>query len=52
MDELKSPGTDNSDGHKIFNIGSHVILFENRITCEEGFIRKIRSGRVSADKRS
>lgn len=52
MEELKIPGTGGSDAHKIFNIGSHVTLFENRITCEEDFIREIRSGRVSAEKRS
>ncbi|MCK7507136.1 MAG: PHP domain-containing protein [Desulfobacterales bacterium] len=50
MEELKIPGTGGSDAHKIFNIGSHVTLFENRITCEEDFIREIRSGRVSAEK--
>jgi len=51
MDELKISGTGGSDAHKIFNIGSHVTLFENRITCEEDFIREIRAGRVSAAKR-
>lgn len=52
MDELKIPGTGGNDAHKIFNIGSHVTLFENRITCEEDFIREFRSGRVSAGKRN
>ena len=52
MDELKIPGTGGNDAHKIFNIGSHVTLFENRITCEQDFIREFRSGRVSAGKRN
>ncbi|MEE9913645.1 MAG: PHP domain-containing protein [Deltaproteobacteria bacterium] len=51
MDELKIPGTGGSDAHKILNIGSHVTLFENRITGEEDFIRETRAGRLRAEKR-
>ena len=51
MDELNIPGTGGSDAHKILNIGSHVTLFENRITGEDDFIREIRAGRIRAKKR-
>lgn len=52
MDELKIPGNGGSDAHKIFDTGSHVTLFEDRITCEKDFIRETCSDRAGADKRS
>ena len=51
MDDLGLPGTGSSDAHKVFEVGSFVTLFENRVEGEEDFIREIRSGRIRPGKR-
>jgi hypothetical protein len=51
MKELGIPGTGGSDAHKIFNVGSCVTLFENKIMDEKDFIREIRAGNIRAEKR-
>ena len=51
MNELHIPGTGGSDAHKIFNIGSYVTLFKNKILNENDFIREIRAGNIQAEKR-
>lgn len=52
MAELHIPGSGGSDAHKILNIGSYVTLFKNKIQSEKDFIREIREGNISAEKRS
>ncbi len=51
MEDLGLPGTGSSDAHKIFEVGSFLTLFENRIGGEEDFIREIRKGNIRAEKR-
>ena len=51
MEDLGLPGTGSSDAHKVFEVGSFVTLFGNRIEGEEDFIREIRSGRILPGKR-
>jgi predicted metal-dependent phosphoesterase TrpH len=51
MKELGIPGTGGSDAHKIFNVGSCVTLFKNKILDEKDFIREIRAGNIRAEKR-
>ena len=51
MKERGIPGTGGSDAHKIFNVGSCVTLFENKIADETDFIREIRAGNIAAEKR-
>ena len=51
MKELGIPGTGGSDAHKIFNVGSCVTLFENKILDESDFIREVRAGNIRAEKR-
>jgi hypothetical protein len=41
MADLDLPGTGGSDAHKVFNVGSFVTLFENKISGEEDFLREI-----------
>ncbi len=52
MEDLGIPGTGSSDAHKIFEVGSFVTLFENKIEGEEDFIREVRTGKVRAGKKS
>lgn len=51
MSKLGIPGTGGSDAHKIFTVGSCVTLFEKKVLNEEDFIREIRAGNISAEKR-
>jgi predicted metal-dependent phosphoesterase TrpH len=51
MKEMEIPGTGGSDAHKIFNVGSCVTIFENKIFDEKDFIREIRQGKVRAEKK-
>jgi len=51
MDKLGIPGTGGSDAHKIFALGSCVTVFANKIFDEKDFIREIRLGNLSAEKR-
>ena len=50
MEDLGLPGTGSSDAHKVFEVGSFVTLFENRVGGEEDFIREIRGGNIRAGK--
>ncbi len=50
MEDLGLPGTGSSDAHKIFEVGSFVTFFENKIEGEEDFIREVRNGKVLAGK--
>jgi predicted metal-dependent phosphoesterase TrpH len=52
MAQMKIPGTGGSDAHKILNIGTYVTVFENPVLNEEDFLREIRAGRLSAEKRN
>ena len=52
MTELGLPGTGSSDAHKIFEVGSFVTFFENKVGGEEDFIREVRNGKVRAGKKS
>jgi predicted metal-dependent phosphoesterase TrpH len=51
MEDLGLPGTGSSDAHKIFEVGSFVTFFDNKIGGEEDFIREIRNGKVRAGKK-
>jgi predicted metal-dependent phosphoesterase TrpH len=50
MEDLGLPGTGSSDAHKIFEVGSFVTLFENRIGGEEDFIREVQRGKIRAER--
>ena len=52
MEDLGLPGTGSSDAHKIFEVGSFVTFFDNKIGGEEDFIREARNGKVRAGKKS
>jgi predicted metal-dependent phosphoesterase TrpH len=52
METLAIPGTGGSDAHKVFEVGSCVTLFENKILSEQDFIREIRKGTIGAEKRA
>ena len=50
MEERGLPGTGSSDAHKIFEVGSFITLFENRVEGEEDFLCEIRGGNIRAEK--
>jgi len=52
METLAIPGTGGSDAHKVFEVGSCVTLFENKILSEQDFVREIRNGNIGAEKRA
>jgi hypothetical protein len=51
MSKLGIPGTGGSDAHKIFEVGSCVTIFENKIFDEKDFISEIRQGNIKAEKK-